>query len=33
VNRARFYHALHSFLAMPTRVDLSGQKGTGGGHA
>jgi len=33
VNRARFYHALHSFLAMPMRVDLSGQKGTGGGHA
>ena len=33
VNRARFYHALHSFLSMPERVDLEGKKGTGAGHA
>jgi alpha-beta hydrolase superfamily lysophospholipase len=33
VNRARFYHALHSFLTMPGRVDLEGKKGTGGGDA
>jgi pimeloyl-ACP methyl ester carboxylesterase len=33
VNRARFYHALHSFLSMPARVDLQGTKGTGAGHA
>ena len=33
VNRARFYHALHAFLSMPERVDLSGKKGTGAGHA
>jgi pimeloyl-ACP methyl ester carboxylesterase len=33
VNRARFYHALHSFLSMPARVDLQGAKGTGAGHA
>jgi pimeloyl-ACP methyl ester carboxylesterase len=24
VNRARFLHALHSFLSMPARVDLKG---------
>ena len=33
VNRARFWHALHSFLTMPSRVDLSGAKGTGAGKA
>jgi pimeloyl-ACP methyl ester carboxylesterase len=33
VNRARFYHALHSFLSMPGRVDLEGKKGSGAGHA
>lgn len=33
VNRARFFHALHSFLSMPARVDLEGKKGGGGGHA
>ena len=33
VNRARFFHALHSFLSMPTRVDLSGEKKGGAGHA
>ncbi len=33
VNRARFYHALHSFLSMPARVDLEGSKGSGAGHA
>jgi pimeloyl-ACP methyl ester carboxylesterase len=33
VNRARFHHALHSFLTMPARVDLEGSKGTGAGHA
>jgi pimeloyl-ACP methyl ester carboxylesterase len=26
VNRARFWHALHSFLSMPPRVDLTGSK-------
>ena len=33
VNRARFWHALHSFLSMPDRVDLTGAKGSGAGHA
>jgi hypothetical protein len=33
VNRARFWHALHAFIAMPARVDLKGDKGTGAGHA
>ncbi len=33
VNRARFHHALHSFLAMPPRVDLEGRKGSGAGRA
>jgi pimeloyl-ACP methyl ester carboxylesterase len=33
VNRARFWHALHAFIAMPARVDLQGGKGTGAGHA
>ena len=33
VNRARFYHALHSFLTMPGRVDLDGKKNSGAGHA
>lgn len=33
VNRARFFHAVHSFLAMPRRVDLEGAKGSGKGHA
>jgi alpha-beta hydrolase superfamily lysophospholipase len=33
VNRARFWHALHSFLTMPARVDLEGGKATGVGHA
>lgn len=33
VNRARFHHALHAFLTMPSRVDLEGAKGSGGGHA
>jgi alpha-beta hydrolase superfamily lysophospholipase len=33
VNRARFWHALHSFLTLPPRVDLSGGKGSGAGHA
>jgi pimeloyl-ACP methyl ester carboxylesterase len=33
VNRARFYHAVHSFLTMPARVDLDGRKGSGAGHA
>jgi pimeloyl-ACP methyl ester carboxylesterase len=33
VNRARFWHALHSFLALPPRVDLSGARGSGAGHA
>jgi pimeloyl-ACP methyl ester carboxylesterase len=27
VNRARFWHALHSFLAMPARIDLQGATG------
>lgn len=26
VNRARFWHVLHSFLSMPVRVDLAGSK-------
>jgi hypothetical protein len=30
VNRARFHHALASFLEMPARVDLSGGAGHGG---
>ncbi len=29
VNRARFWHALHSFLSMPTRVDLHGASAHG----
>jgi pimeloyl-ACP methyl ester carboxylesterase len=33
VNRARFHHALHAFLTMPSRIDLQGGKGTGGGDA
>jgi pimeloyl-ACP methyl ester carboxylesterase len=33
VNRARCWHALHAFLTMPPRADLSGAKGTGAGHA
>ncbi len=33
VNRARFWHALDSFLSMPARVDLQGAKGSGAGHA
>jgi alpha-beta hydrolase superfamily lysophospholipase len=33
VNRARFFHALNSFLSMPERVNLDGKQGTGGGHA
>jgi pimeloyl-ACP methyl ester carboxylesterase len=33
VNRARFHHALHAFLTMPSRVDLGGAKGSGAGHA
>ncbi|HUQ27536.1 MAG TPA: alpha/beta fold hydrolase [Usitatibacter sp.] len=33
VNRARFHHALHSFLSMPSRVDLEGKKASGAGHA
>jgi len=33
VNRARFYHALYSFLSMPGRVDLDGKKNSGAGHA
>jgi hypothetical protein len=33
VNRARFYHAVHSFLTMPGRVDLDGKKASGAGHA
>src|SRR5262249_16270993 len=33
VNRARFWHALDSFLSMPARVDLHGTKATGAGHA
>ena len=33
VNRARFWHALHSFLTLPPRTDLSGARGSGAGHA
>ena len=33
VNRGRFHHALHSFLSMPARTDLAGEKGSGKGHA
>ena len=33
VNRARFWHVLHSFLAMPARVDLQGEQRSGAGHA
>jgi pimeloyl-ACP methyl ester carboxylesterase len=33
VNRARFHHALHAFLTMPSRIDLHGGKGNGGGDA
>ena len=33
VNRARFHHALHCFLAMPPRIDLHGGKGNGKGDA
>ena len=33
VNRARFWHAVHSFYTMPGRLDLDGAKGSGGGHA
>jgi pimeloyl-ACP methyl ester carboxylesterase len=33
VNRARFHHALNSFLMMPARVDLGGKKESGAGHA
>ena len=33
VNRARFHHALHSFLTMPPRIDLHGGKGNGRGDA
>jgi pimeloyl-ACP methyl ester carboxylesterase len=29
VNRARFWHALHSFLSMPARIDLKGSAGHG----
>ena len=32
VNRARFHHALASFLEMPPRVDLAGGAGHGGGE-
>ncbi len=32
VNRARFFHALQSFLEMPPRVDLAGGAGHGGGE-
>jgi pimeloyl-ACP methyl ester carboxylesterase len=32
VNRARFHHALASFLEMPPRVDLEGGAGHGGGE-
>jgi pimeloyl-ACP methyl ester carboxylesterase len=32
VNRARFHHALESFLEMPPRVDLAGGAGHGGGE-
>ena len=33
VNRARFWHVLHSFLTMPARVDLQGEQRSGAGHA
>jgi len=33
VNRARFHHALHAFLTMPSRIDLHGGKGNGGPDA
>ena len=33
VNRARFFHALESFLTMPERIDLKGEKASGAGHA
>ena len=33
VNRGRFFHALHAFLAMPSRIDLHGGKGNGKGDA
>ena len=33
VNRARFHHALHAFLTMPSRIDLHGGKGHGGPDA
>jgi pimeloyl-ACP methyl ester carboxylesterase len=33
VNRARFWHALQSFLSMPPRVDLQGEQRSGAGHA
>jgi hypothetical protein len=29
LNRARFWHALHSFLSMPAPVGLAGSKGHG----
>jgi alpha-beta hydrolase superfamily lysophospholipase len=32
VNRARFFHALESFLEMPPRIDLVGGAGHGGGE-
>jgi hypothetical protein len=32
VNRARFYHAVHSFISMPGRVDLQGAKAGGTPH-
>lgn len=32
VNRARFFHALQSFLEMPARIDLAGGAGHGGGE-
>lgn len=32
VNRARFFHALESFLEMPPRIDLKGGAGHGGGE-
>ncbi|HET7403496.1 MAG TPA: alpha/beta fold hydrolase [Usitatibacter sp.] len=33
VNRARFWHTLQAFLAMPPRVDLHGEQGSGAGHS
>jgi pimeloyl-ACP methyl ester carboxylesterase len=33
VNRGRFFHALHAFLAMPSRIDLHGREGNGKGDA